>query len=138
MNKPRFVAILALSLPVMAEAASVATPIVGCKAEADAKRILEFIAKNDSPGLEKFRTPKITNGDCSFLTKGMPIAIDKKDGQFLCVHPIGGRRRCDKSKSDRTREGSVFAAPGPGTGRRPPAAIPEENQERRPPHDLGI
>jgi hypothetical protein len=90
MNKPRFVAILALSLPALAEAASVATPIVGCKAEADAKRILEFIAKNDSPGLEKFRTPKITMGDCSFLTKGMPVAIDKKDGQFLCVHPIGG------------------------------------------------
>jgi hypothetical protein len=63
------------ALPAMAEAASVATPIVGCKAEADAKRILEFIAKNDSPGLEKFRTPKITKGDCSFLTKGMPVAI---------------------------------------------------------------
>jgi hypothetical protein len=50
MNKPRFVAILALSLPAMAEAASVATPIVGCKAEADAKRILELAQRSPRPG----------------------------------------------------------------------------------------
>jgi hypothetical protein len=51
-GRGRLLAILALSLPAMAEAASVATPIVGCKAEADAKRILEFIAK---------RTGKVQN-----------------------------------------------------------------------------
>ena len=128
MNKPRFVAILALSLPAMAEAASVATPIVGCKAEADAKRILEFIAKNDSPGLEKFRTPKITKGDCSFLTKGMPVAIDKKDGQFLCVHPIGGLDcywAADIAINQNPTEPEKAPSCGPRarTGRRPPVAI---------------
>jgi hypothetical protein len=89
MNKLRSVAILALSSPAMAQAASVANSIVGCKAEADTQKVVEFMAKNDSAGLEKFKTPKIKKGDCSFLSKGMPITIDKKNGQFLCVRPVG-------------------------------------------------
>src|SRR5262249_22152760 len=73
----------------VAQAASVANSIVGCKAEADTQKIVAFMAKNDSAGLEKFKTPKIKARDCSFLSKGMAVAIDKKDGQFLCVRPIG-------------------------------------------------
>jgi hypothetical protein len=64
-------------------------PIRGCKAETDAQKVLGFMAKNDSAGLEKFKTPKITTGDCSLLSKGMAVAIDKTDGQILCVRPIG-------------------------------------------------
>jgi hypothetical protein len=89
MNKHRSVAILALLLPTMAQAANVANSIVGCKAEADTQKVVEFMAKNDSAGLEKFKTPKILSRDCSFLSKGMVVTIDKKDGQFLCVRPIG-------------------------------------------------
>jgi hypothetical protein len=89
MNKHRFVAILALSLPAMAQAASVSNSTVGCKAETDAQKVLGFMAKNDNAGLDKFKTSKITAGDCSLLTKGMAIAIDKTDGQFLCVRPTG-------------------------------------------------
>jgi hypothetical protein len=89
MNKLRSIAILALFLPTMAQAANVANSIVGCKAEADTQKVVGFMAKNDSAGLEKFKTPKIMAGDCSFLSKGMAVAIDKKDGQFLCVRPIG-------------------------------------------------
>ena len=90
MKKLRFVAIVASSLPPMAQAASVVNPIVGCKGEADSKKVLEFIAENNTAGLEKFKTSKITTGDCSSLLKGMSVAIDKKDGQLLCVRPIGG------------------------------------------------
>src|SRR3984893_14129518 len=89
MNKHRFVAVLALSLPTIAQAANVANSTVGCKAETDAQKVLGFMAKNDSAGLEKFKTPKIMTGDCSLLSKGMAVAIDKTEGQFLCVHPIG-------------------------------------------------
>jgi hypothetical protein len=89
MNKHRFVAILALFLPAMAQAASVSNSTVGCKAEIDARKVLGFMAKNDNAGLEKFKTPKIMAGDCSFLTKGMAVTVDKKDGQFLCVRPTG-------------------------------------------------
>jgi hypothetical protein len=76
-------------MPTVAQAASVANSIVGCKTEADTQKVVEFVAKNDSIRLEKFKTPKIKTGDCSFLSTGMPITIDKKDGQFLCVRPIG-------------------------------------------------
>ena len=48
MNDHRLVAILALLLPTLAQAASVATPIVACKAEADSKKVFEFISKNDT------------------------------------------------------------------------------------------
>ena len=54
-----------------------------CKAETDAQTVLGFMAKNDSAGLEKFKKPKIMTGDCSLLSKGMAVAIDKTDGQFL-------------------------------------------------------
>jgi hypothetical protein len=59
MNDHRLVAILALLLPTLAQAASVATPIVACKAEADSKKVFEFISKNDTSGLDKFKTSKI-------------------------------------------------------------------------------
>ena len=83
-------AILALAFPAVAQAASVVNSITGCKAEADTQKLAEFMAKNDNAGLEKFKTAKIKAGDCSFLSKGMAITIDKKDGQFLCVRPSGG------------------------------------------------
>ena len=90
MNGHRLGAILALLLPTLAQAASVATPVVACKAEADSKKVFEFISKNDTAGLDKFKTSKITTGVCSSLSKGMAVTIDKKDGQFLCVRPTGG------------------------------------------------
>jgi hypothetical protein len=89
MNKLRSTAILALAMPAVAQAASVGNSIIGCKGEADTQKVAEFMAKNDSAGLEKFKTAKIKGGDCSFLSKGMPITIDKKDGQYLCVRPVG-------------------------------------------------
>jgi hypothetical protein len=89
MNKLRSTAILALAMPTMAQAASVANSIIGCKGEVDTQKVAEFMAKNDSAELEKFKTAKIKGSDCSFLSKGMAVAIDKKDGQFLCVRPIG-------------------------------------------------
>jgi len=90
MSNYRFVASLALLLPTAAQAASVAAPITACKAEADSKKVFEFISKNDASGLDKFKTSKVTAGDCSSLSKGMAVTIDKKDGQFLCVRPTGG------------------------------------------------
>ena len=90
MKKHRMAALLILSGAAAAHAATVANPIVGCKLEANSEKVLEFIAKNDAAGLEKFKTPKIAAGDCSSLSKGMSVAIDKKDGQFLCVRPTGG------------------------------------------------
>jgi hypothetical protein len=89
MNNLRFIGILALAMPAVAQAASVANSIIGCKGEADTQKVAEFMAKNDSAGLEKFKTAKIKGGDCSLLSKGMAVAIDKKDGQFLCVRPVG-------------------------------------------------
>jgi hypothetical protein len=58
-------------LPTWAQAASVATPVVACKAEADSKKAFEFISKNDTAGRDKFKTSKITTGDCSSLPKGL-------------------------------------------------------------------
>jgi hypothetical protein len=89
-KKLRSLAILALAFPASAQAASVVNSITGCKPEADTQKLAEFMAKNGSSGLEKFKTAKIKAGDCSFLSKGMAITIDKKDGQFLCVRPSGG------------------------------------------------
>ena len=90
MNMHRMAALLALAAPVAAHAATVANSIVGCKAQADSRKALELIAKNDAAGLEKFKAFKIAGGDCSSLSKGMSVVVDKKDGQFLCVRPTGG------------------------------------------------
>ncbi|HXW72115.1 MAG TPA: hypothetical protein VEK34_11835 [Methylocella sp.] len=89
MSKCLFCALLALSFPALAQAASVTNSTVGCKAEADAQKVLGFMAKNDSAGLEKFKASKITAGDCSMLLRGMTVAPDKTDGQFMCVRPAG-------------------------------------------------
>ncbi len=90
MNQYRILAILALALPTLAQAASVATPITACKAQADSKKLFELISKNDAAALDKFKTSKTATGDCSALLKGMAVTIDKKDGQFFCVRPTGG------------------------------------------------
>ncbi|WOJ89687.1 hypothetical protein RZS28_18210 [Methylocapsa polymorpha] len=89
-NNCRFIASLALLLPTAALAASVAAPITACKDEADSKKVFEFISKNDASGLDKFKTSKVAAGDCSSLSKGMAVTIDKKDGQYMCVRPTGG------------------------------------------------
>jgi hypothetical protein len=44
MNEYQIIAILALSLPATAQAASVVKPVVACKAEPDAKKILGVLA----------------------------------------------------------------------------------------------
>jgi hypothetical protein len=69
-------AVFVLSLPTIAQAASVSNSTVGCKAETDAQKVLGFMAKNDNAGLEKFKTAKIMAGDCFLLSKGMAVAID--------------------------------------------------------------
>jgi uncharacterized membrane protein YgcG len=90
MNKYRCLAILALLLPSMAQAASVIKPIVACREEADSKKVLEFLGKNDKAGLDKFSAPKLNKGDCLTLSKGMAVTIDTKDAKFFCVRPTGG------------------------------------------------
>jgi len=40
-------------MPSMAQAASVIKPIVACREEADSKKVLEFLGKNDKAGLDK-------------------------------------------------------------------------------------
>ncbi|HUZ91697.1 MAG TPA: hypothetical protein VMU78_07340 [Methylocella sp.] len=85
-----YLAILALLFPSMAEAASVIRPIVACKDEADSKKVLEFLGKNDKAGLDKFSAPKLTKGDCLTLSKGMSVTIDTKDAKLFCVRPAGG------------------------------------------------
>jgi hypothetical protein len=129
MNEYQIIAILALSLPATAQAASVVKPVVACKAEPDAKKILEFIAKNDNSGLEKFRTSKVATGDCSSLSKGMAVTIDKRDGQFVCVRPTGGldcfwvsdvainQNPAEPEKAQSSRPGGQ----GRGGGHRPPS-----------------
>jgi hypothetical protein len=54
MNNYRYLAVLALFLPSMTEAASVIKPIVACKDEADSRKVLDFLGKNDKAGLDKF------------------------------------------------------------------------------------
>ena len=90
MNNSRYLAILALLLPSMAEAASVIKPIVACREEADSKKVLEFLGKNDKAGLDKFSAPKLNRGDCLTLSKGMAVTIDTKDAKLFCVRPTGG------------------------------------------------
>jgi hypothetical protein len=90
MNNCRCLAALALLLPSMAEAASVIKPIVACKDEADSRRVLDFLGKNDKAGLDKFSAPKLAKGDCLSLSKGMAVTIDTKDGKLFCVRPWGG------------------------------------------------
>ena len=63
MHMRRMAALLALAAPAAAHAATVANSIVGCKAEADSRKALEFIAKNDAARLEEFKTSKIAGGD---------------------------------------------------------------------------
>jgi hypothetical protein len=74
----------------MAEAASVIKPIVACKDEADSRKVLDFLGKNDKAGLDKFSAPKLAKGDCLSLSKGMAVTIDTKDGKLFCVRPWGG------------------------------------------------
>ncbi|MGB6176082.1 MAG: hypothetical protein WBF43_07050 [Methylocella sp.] len=90
MNNCRCLAVLALLLPSMAEAASVIKPIVACKDEADSRKVLDFLGKNDKAGLDKFSVPKLTKGDCLSLSKGMEVTIDTKDAKLFCVRPWGG------------------------------------------------
>jgi hypothetical protein len=90
MNNRRCLAILALLLPSMAEAASAIKPIVACKEAADSRKVLDFLGKNDKAGLDKFSGPKLAKGNCLSLSKGMAVTIDKKDGRLLCVRPWGG------------------------------------------------
>lgn len=90
MKRHRFLAVIILLLPTIANAASVIKPIVGCRAEPDSKKVADFIAKNDNGGLDKFSAPKLASRDCFSLLKGMAVDVDKKDGQLLCVRPTGG------------------------------------------------
>jgi hypothetical protein len=90
MNNYRCLAFLALLLPSKAEAAGVITPIVACKDEADSKRVLDFLGKNDKAGLDKFSAPKLAKGDCLSLSKGMAVTIEAKDAKLFCVRPTGG------------------------------------------------
>jgi hypothetical protein len=90
MNNCRCFAILALLLPSTAEAASVIKPIVACKDEADSRKVLDFLGKNDKAGLDKFSAPKLAKGDCLSLSKGMAVTIDTKDAKLFCVRPWGG------------------------------------------------
>ncbi len=90
MKHLRLLAIALLLPPTMAEGAIVIRPIVGCKAEADSKKVVDFVAKKDDPGLNKFTEPKLASRDCFSLLKSMAVDVDKKDGQFLCVRPTGG------------------------------------------------
>jgi hypothetical protein len=128
MNKYQIFTMLALALPGMAQAASVTKPIVACKAEPDAKKLLEFIANNNNSGLDKFRMFKVKTGDCSSLSKGMAVTIDKRDGQFMCVRPTGGldcfwvsavainQNPTEPEKAQSSRPGGQ----GRGGGHRPP------------------
>jgi hypothetical protein len=90
MNRYRCLAVLALLLPSTAEVASVIKPIVACKDEADSRKILDFLGKNDKAGLDKFSAPKLAKGDCFSLSKGMTVMIDTKDAKLFCVRPTGG------------------------------------------------
>jgi uncharacterized membrane protein YgcG len=90
MNNCRCLVVLALLLPSIAEAASVIKPIVACKDEADSKKVLDFLGKNDKAGLDKFSAPKLARGDCLSLSKGMAVTIDTKDAKLFCVRPTGG------------------------------------------------
>ena len=90
MNNCRCLAALALLLPSMAEAASVIKPIVACKDEADSRKVLDFLGKNDKAGLDKFSAAKLAKGDCLSLSKGMAVTIDTKDAKLFCVRPTGG------------------------------------------------
>ena len=73
-----------------ADAATVAAPNTACRAEAELKKILEFNAKKDDGGREKFAAAKIASGDCTRLFRGMPVSVDKQDGPLLCVRETGG------------------------------------------------
>jgi hypothetical protein len=90
MNNCRCLAILAPLLPPVAEAASVIKPIVACKDEADTRKVLDFLGKNDKAGLDKFSAPKLAKGDCLSLSKGMAVTIETKDANLFCVRPRGG------------------------------------------------
>ena len=85
-----FIAVCALFLPSMVEAATVVKPIVACKSKDDTKKVIDFLGKKDNAGLDKFSGPKLARGDCSGLSKGEEVTIDTKDGQLLCVRPWGG------------------------------------------------
>jgi hypothetical protein len=90
MNNCRCFAILALLLTSTVEAASVIKPIVACKDEADSRKVLDFLGKNDKAGLDKFSAAKLAKGDCLSLSKGMAVTIDTKDAKLFCVRPWGG------------------------------------------------
>jgi len=79
-----------LAAAATADAATVAAPNIACRAEADSKKILEFDAKKDDGGREKFAAAKIASGDCTRLFRGMPVSVDKQDGPLLCVRETGG------------------------------------------------
>jgi uncharacterized membrane protein YgcG len=90
MNNCRCLAVLALLLPSVADAASVIKPIIACKDEADSRKVLDFLGKNDKTGPDKFGAPKLARGDCLSLAKGMAVTIDTKDAKLFCVRPTGG------------------------------------------------
>ncbi len=90
MNNCRCFAVLALLLPSIAEAASVIKPIVACKDEADSRKVLDFLAKNDKAGLDKFSAPKLAKGDCLSLSKGMAVN-NRHEGRQALLRASHGR-----------------------------------------------
>jgi hypothetical protein len=101
MNDHRLVAILALLLPTLAQAASVATPIVACKAEADSKKVFECISKNNTAGLDEFKTSKITTGDCSSLRRASPSQSTRRTANFCAFAHRRARLYLDRQRYDK-------------------------------------
>jgi hypothetical protein len=64
-------------------------PIVACKGEADSRKVLDFLGKNDKAGLDKLSAPKLTKGDCLSLRKACRDNRHE-DAKLFCVRLLAG------------------------------------------------
>lgn len=72
------------------EAAVLAQNFYGCRDQADARKLLEFLAKADKSSIEKLGKAKIAAGSCIPIERGTNVAVDEKKPSLFCVRLTGG------------------------------------------------
>jgi len=72
------------------EAAVLERNFYGCRDQADARKLFEFLSKADKVASEKFCKAKIAAGSCIPIERGTNVAIDEKKPSLSCVRVTGG------------------------------------------------
>lgn len=71
------------------QAAALKAATVACKAPKDATKVVEFLIKKDTAGLEAFSRPLIASGACTAMGRGLTVTVDEKKPPLSSVRLSG-------------------------------------------------